>query len=86
MPKSYSSDLRERVIEAEAAERFEICEFGDQMGAALVREPQRGTEATRGKHFSVGQVRGAIIGPDCRTPGSDFDGDNCGAGQAADSN
>ena len=95
MPKSYSGDLRERVIEAveagasrrEAGERFEIsASSSGQMAAALTRERERRAEATRRKRFSAGRVCGAGIGSDCRTAGPDFGGDRCRAAQAADSN
>ena len=65
MPKSYSSDLRERVIEAvemgasrrEAAERFEVSvSSAIKMAAALAREQERRAEAARRKRFSVGKV------------------------------
>ena len=46
MPKAYSGDLRERVIEAvaagasrrEAAERFEVVSIGGQVATALARQ------------------------------------------------
>jgi hypothetical protein len=90
MPKCYSGDLQERVIEAvemdgvsrrEAAERFDVS-VSSAVGAALEREPERGAEATRRKRLSVGSARGADIGPGRRTAGPDVDGDRCGAAQA----
>jgi hypothetical protein len=69
MPKSYSGDLPERVIEAvemgasrhEAAERFEVSVSSTQVAAALAREQERGAEAARGKRISAGEVCGAGI-------------------------
>jgi hypothetical protein len=61
MPKCYSGDLQERVIEAvemdgvsrrEAAERFDVS-VSSAVGAALEREPERGDQATRRKRLSV---------------------------------
>ena len=54
MPKSYSGDLRERVIEAveggasrrETAERFEV--ISGKVAAALTRERERRAAAARG--------------------------------------
>jgi transposase len=59
MSKPYSTDLRERVIEAvesgasrrEAVERFEISpQFGDQIVAALAGDGERRGEADRREH------------------------------------
>ena len=74
MPKSYSGDLRKRVIEAveagasrrEAAERFEVeREFGSEMAAALERDRALRAEAARRKHISVGTIREADPGSGC---------------------
>jgi transposase len=66
MPKSYSGDLRERVIEAveiegasrrEAAERFGVSvSFGSQMAAALERKRKRSAETARRKRISIGSA------------------------------
>ena len=94
MPKAYSCDLRERVIEAveigasrrEAAEDFEVSvSLGGQVAAALAREQKRRAEAARRKRFSAGEVRHRDIGSGCRTAGPDLGGDRCRAAQAADS-
>ena len=74
MPKAYSGDLRERVIEAvetgasrhEAAEHFEVSvSFGDQVAAALARKQKRRAEAARRKRFSAGGVRHRDPGSGC---------------------
>src|SRR6202040_4298257 len=66
MPKVYSCDLRERVIEAvetgasrrEAAERFEVSvSLGGKVGAALAPQKERRAEAARRKYFSARRVR-----------------------------
>ena len=85
MPKAYSCDLREHVIEAvktgasrrEAVERFEV----SVSSAVKCR-----IEAARWKHFSARRVRQPSAGSDCRTTGSDLAGNRCGVAQAADSN
>ena len=95
MPKSYSGDLRERVIEAveggasrrETAERFEgEREFGGKVAAALARKQERCAEAAWRKRFSTGRVCGADTRSDCPTAGPDFGGDRRRAAQATDSN
>jgi transposase len=73
MPKAYSGDLRERVIEAvetgasqpEAAERFEVSGFCGKIAAALAREEKRGTEAARWKRFAAGRGHDRDLGSDC---------------------
>ena len=93
MPKAYSGDLRERVIEAvetgasrrEAAERFEVSVSSAVKWLQRWHEKQeRRAEAARRKRFSAGGVRGRDPGSDCRTAGPDFGGDGCRAAQAAD--
>src|SRR5262245_22895333 len=89
MPRSYSGDLRERVIEVvkmegasrrEAAERFDIsASFRGQMAAALEQEPECQAEAARRKRVSVGSAQGVDIGSRCRTAGPDLEGDACEA-------
>jgi hypothetical protein len=77
LPKSFSADLREWVIEAvemgasrhEAADRFEV---GGEVAAALAGEQERRAEAARRKRFSAGEVCGARIGCDCRTSGPEL--------------
>jgi hypothetical protein len=95
MPKAYSCDLRERVIEAvetgasrrEGGRTFRgERELGGKMGAALARQKERRAEAARRKHFSARRGRHRGVGSDCRTAGCDFGGDSCGVAQAADSN
>jgi len=65
MPKSYSGDLRERVIEAveiegasrrEAAERFGVSVSSGQMAAALERKWKRSAETARRKRISIGSA------------------------------
>ena len=95
MPKSYSVDLRERVIETvemgasrrEAADRFEVSV------SSVVKWVQRWHEsrnaapkAARRKRFSAREARSAGIGPDCRTSGPHVDGDGYGVEPAAHSN
>ena len=76
MPKAYSCDLRERVIEAvetgasrrEGGRTFRgERELGGKMGAALARQKERRAEAARRKHFSARKVRHRGVGSDCRT-------------------
>jgi transposase len=84
MPKAYSGDLRERVIEAvaagasrrEAAERFEVSV------ASAVKWLQRwrdnnsaAPKPARRKHFSAGRVCGADTRSDRPKAGPDFGGD-----------
>src|SRR3954468_12008664 len=95
MPKAYSGDLRERVIEAvetgasrhEAAERFEVSvSSADQMAAALAREQERRAEATRRKHFAPGRVRHRDFDSGFRAAGPDPGRNGRSAVQAADQN
>jgi transposase-like protein len=87
MPKSYSGDLRERVIEAvaagasrrEAAERFEISPSSAVRWIQCWCETKVCAETARGKYFSAGGARGADIGSGGRTTGLDLGGDNFGA-------
>ena len=93
MPKAYSCDLRERVIEAvemgasrrEAAERFELSV------SSAVRWMQRWF----GERSAAPKPRGGSTSPleefateilelTCRTAGSHFGGDRCRVAQAAD--
>jgi transposase-like protein len=91
MPKSYSADLRKRVIEAveAGASRREAAEsFGIDASSAvrwLERDWALRAEAPRRKRFSVGTTCRADIGSDGPTTGSDLGGDHCGIAQAADS-
>ena len=70
MPKAYSGDLRERVIEAvetgciatRGGRTFRgERELGDQVAAALARKQKRRAEAARRKRFSAGGVRDRIL-------------------------
>src|SRR5438552_9305937 len=95
MPKAYSGDLRERVIEAvetgasrrEAAERFEVSVSSAVKWLQRWRESRSAApKPTRRKRISAGEVCRAGIGCDCGPSGPDFDGDGCGTAQAAHSN
>src|SRR6478735_4390152 len=95
MPKSYSGDLRERVIEAvemgasrhEAAERFEVSVSSTVKWLQRWRESRSAAPKPRGGSVSpLEEVCGAGIGCDCEPSGPDFDGDGCGTAQAAHSN
>src|SRR5262245_57636448 len=92
MPKSYSADLRGRVIEAvemgasrhEAAERFEV--NASSAVKALAGEWEHRDEAARRQRFSAGEVRSTGTGCDSRTSGPDVGGDSCRAAPTAQSN
>ena len=95
MPKSYSGDLRERVIEAvehgasrrEAAERFEVSASSAVRWLQRWRESRSAAPKPRGGSISpLEECAERGIGSDCRTAGPDFGGDRCRAAQAADSN
>ena len=95
MPKSYSADLRERVIEAveiegasrrEAAERFGVVSVRQSDGCSAGTRAEARAETARRKRISVGTACGADIGAGGRTTGPDLEGDRCGTAQAADSN
>jgi len=67
MPKAYSGDLRERVIESCGDRRVATRgrrtfrgerELGDKVAAELARQKGRHAQAARREHFSVGAVRG----------------------------
>ena len=95
MPKSYSADLRERVIEAvemgasrhEAADRFEVSVSSAVKWLQRWHESRSAAPKPRGGSVSpLEKCCGAGIGCDCRTSGPDVDGDGCGAAPAAHSN
>ena len=75
MPKPYSEDLRERVIEAvesgasrrEAAENFRL----SPSLAALARYWNRQSEAERREQVAIGGARGMAAGPGRRAAGFD---------------
>jgi transposase len=80
MPKPYSEDLRERVIEAvecgasrrEAAENFRLSpEFGGEMVAALARYWKRQSEAERREQVTIGGARGMAAEAGRRAAGFD---------------
>src|SRR5258707_305950 len=84
MPKSYSGDMRERVIEAveggasrrETAERFEVSVSSAVKWLQRWHEKQeRCAEAAWRKRFSAGGVCGADTRSDRPTAGPDFGGD-----------
>src|SRR6476469_2418354 len=89
MPKSYSGDLRERVIEAveggasrrETAERFEVSVSSAVKWLQRWHESKSAVPKPRG-----GSVSGADTRSDCPTAGPDFGGDRRRAAQATDSN
>ena len=89
MLKSYSADLRRRVIEAveTGASRREAAEsFGIDASSAVERDRALRAETAGRKRFSAGTAWGTDIGSRCRTIGPDLGGDPCGTAQAADSN
>src|SRR5258706_4369486 len=81
MPKSYSGDLRERVIEAveagasrrEAGERFEIHASSSGRWLQRLHESPRGAaEARRGNGFPPGEVSGQGVWLHCLQAEPDF--------------
>src|SRR5271157_6425707 len=94
MPKSYSGDLRERVIEAaelgtsrrEAAERFEVSVSSAVKWLQRWRESGSAAPKPRGgQRFSIGRAA-RVLAVCCRTARPNHGGDRCGTAQAADSN
>src|SRR5262249_58648419 len=78
MPKPYSEDLRERVIEAVesipaggAREVPAEPEFGGEMVAALARYWKRQSEAERREQVAFGGACGMAAGPGRRAAGFD---------------
>jgi len=96
MPRSYSGDLRERVIEVvemEGASRREAAERFDVSASSAVKWLQRWSKSRSAKPKPRGGSvspleahKESIFGSRCRTAGPDLEGDACEAAQAADSN
>ena len=80
MPKSYSGDLRERVIEAveggasrrETAERFEVSVSSAVKWLQRWHESKSAVPKPRGGSVSPGRVCGADTRSDCSTAGPDL--------------
>ena len=94
MPKAYSGDLRERVIEAvasgasrrEAAERFEVSVSSAVKWLQRWRESRSAAPKPRGGSVSpLEKLRQRDLASHCRTAGSDPGRNGCGTAQAADS-
>src|SRR5215203_3069221 len=87
MPKSYSSDLRKRVIGAveAGASRRDCAEHSGEMAAMLERDWKLRAEAARRKRFASGSSFRADIGFDHRSAGPDFERNGWGTAQAANS-
>ena len=95
MPKSYSGDLRERVIEAvemgasrhEAAERFEVSVSSTVKWLQRWRESRSAAPKPRGGSVSpLEKCAARVLALIAEPSGPDFDGDGCGTAQAAHSN
>src|SRR5215831_5733728 len=91
MPKSYSGDLRDRVIEAvemegasrrEAAERFDISVSSAVKWGSAGRYPEYRAEAAWRKCVSIGSTQGVDIRSRYQTAGLDLEGDAVEATQA----
>jgi len=93
MPKPYSDDLRERVIEAvaagasrrEAAESFSLSASSAVRWLQRWRDRKRQSKAERREHVAVGGARGMAVGPGSQATGSDLGRDRCGDAQATNS-
>ena len=95
MPKSYSGDLRERVIEAvemgasrhEAAERFEVSVSSTVKWLQRWRESRSPAPKPRGGSVSpLEKCAARVLAVIAGHPDLNFDGDGCGTAQAAHSN
>ena len=96
MPKSYSGDLRERVIEAveiegvsrrEAAERFDVSVSSAVKWVQRWNENRSAAPKPRGGSVSPLEAHAErILALIAERPGPDFDGDRRGVAQTTDSN
>src|SRR5262245_34659459 len=94
MPKPYSDDLRERVIEAvvAGASRREAAESFSLRASSAVRWLQRWYDTgnaraklSGGSTSPLGGARGMAVGSGSRATGSDLGRDRCGDAQATNS-